>query len=111
MPSGAISGPKKQKSPLSKKPFFQFQANGEGALNCIRVMWPNLSERRKVQALRALTRWMFRTTGFRAPRRTAWEERKHGIREYVPPTMRTAHEAVAWTFGLAAEDYHPAIES
>ena len=29
----------------------------------------------------------------------------------VPPTMRTAHEAVAWTFGLAAEDYHPAIES
>lgn len=36
------------------------------------------------------------------------------FREYmlrVPPTMRTAHEAVAWTFGLEAEDYQPAIES
>jgi hypothetical protein len=29
----------------------------------------------------------------------------------VPPTIRTAHEAVAWTFGLDAETYHPAIES
>ena len=29
----------------------------------------------------------------------------------VPPGMRTAHEAVAWTFGLDAEEYHPAIES
>lgn len=29
----------------------------------------------------------------------------------VPPTVRTAHEAVAWTFGLEAEDYRPTIES
>ena len=29
----------------------------------------------------------------------------------VPPTMRTAHEAVAWTFGLTAETYHPALET
>jgi hypothetical protein len=86
MPSGAISGPKRQTSPLSRKPFFQFQANGEGAMNCIRILWPNLSRRRQTQALRALTRWMFRTVGTRHPRRTAWEERKHGIREYAPET-------------------------
>lgn len=29
----------------------------------------------------------------------------------VPPDMTKAHEAVAWTFGLAAEDYHPALET
>ena len=29
----------------------------------------------------------------------------------VPPHMTRAHEAVAWTFGLADEAYHPAIES
>ncbi|HEX3049815.1 MAG TPA: hypothetical protein VHP83_04105 [Aggregatilineaceae bacterium] len=29
----------------------------------------------------------------------------------VPPTMTTAHEAVAWTFGLTAETYHPGWES
>jgi hypothetical protein len=29
----------------------------------------------------------------------------------VPPDMRTAHEAVAWTFGLGPEDYRPARES
>lgn len=29
----------------------------------------------------------------------------------VPPYFRTAHEAVAWTFGLEAKAYHPTIES
>lgn len=29
----------------------------------------------------------------------------------VPPTMRTAHEAVAWTFGLTPEQYRPSFES
>lgn len=29
----------------------------------------------------------------------------------VPPTMRTAHEAVAWTFGVTPEQYSPQIES
>ena len=29
----------------------------------------------------------------------------------VPPDLRTAHEAIAWTFGLRGEDYHPAIET
>jgi len=29
----------------------------------------------------------------------------------VPPTMRTAREAVAWTFGLGAVDYRPAVET
>jgi len=29
----------------------------------------------------------------------------------VPPDMTTAHEAVAWTFGLTAETYHPALET
>ena len=29
----------------------------------------------------------------------------------VPPGISTAHEAVAWTFGLKAEDYHPALET
>lgn len=29
----------------------------------------------------------------------------------VPPTMRTAREAVAWTFGLQDGDYEPDVES
>jgi hypothetical protein len=29
----------------------------------------------------------------------------------VPPGMRTAKEAVAWTFGMAADDYHPAVQT
>ena len=29
----------------------------------------------------------------------------------VPPTMRTAREAVAWTFGLDGGEYRPAAES
>jgi len=29
----------------------------------------------------------------------------------VPPNMTTAHEAVAWTFSLTGEEYHPALET
>lgn len=29
----------------------------------------------------------------------------------VPPSIRTAHEAVAWTFGLEGEAYRPAVET
>jgi hypothetical protein len=29
----------------------------------------------------------------------------------VPPTIQTAAEAVAWSFGLSAEEYHPAQET
>ncbi|MCO8272264.1 hypothetical protein M1L60_16850 [Actinoplanes sp. TRM 88003] len=29
----------------------------------------------------------------------------------VPPTVRTAREGVAWTFGLEATDYHPKIQT
>jgi hypothetical protein len=29
----------------------------------------------------------------------------------VPPEIRTAHEAVAWTFGLGAAEYLPVRES
>ena len=29
----------------------------------------------------------------------------------VPPTIQTAAEAVAWSFGLSVEDYHPAQET
>jgi hypothetical protein len=29
----------------------------------------------------------------------------------VPPTAGTAKEAVAWTFGMAADDYHPAVQT
>ena len=29
----------------------------------------------------------------------------------VPPTMQTAREAVAWTFGMTADDWRPAAES
>jgi hypothetical protein len=29
----------------------------------------------------------------------------------VPPTIKTAHEAVAWSFGVEAKDYKPQIES
>lgn len=29
----------------------------------------------------------------------------------VPPTVETAHAAVAWTFGMQAKDYHPEVET
>jgi hypothetical protein len=29
----------------------------------------------------------------------------------VPPAMRIAKEAVAWTFGMAADDYRPAVQT
>jgi hypothetical protein len=29
----------------------------------------------------------------------------------VPPNIQTAAEAVAWSFGLSAETYHPAQET
>jgi hypothetical protein len=29
----------------------------------------------------------------------------------VPPTVKTAREAVAWTFGLGAVEYRPAMET
>jgi hypothetical protein len=29
----------------------------------------------------------------------------------VPPTVKTAHEAVAWTFGETPETYNPVMES
>ena len=29
----------------------------------------------------------------------------------VPPTIETAHAAVAWTFGMDAKDYQPDVES
>lgn len=29
----------------------------------------------------------------------------------VPPTMQTAHEAVAWTFEMRPKDYHPKLET
>jgi hypothetical protein len=29
----------------------------------------------------------------------------------VPPTMASAHDAVAWTFDVAPETYHPAAQS
>lgn len=29
----------------------------------------------------------------------------------VPPTIQTAAEAVAWTFHLSVEEYHPAQET
>ena len=36
-------------------------------------------------------------------------ERQYFLR--VPPTIQTAAEAVAWTFQIAVEDYHPAQET
>ena len=29
----------------------------------------------------------------------------------VPPDMKTAAEAVAWTFGMRSDDYHPSVET
>jgi hypothetical protein len=29
----------------------------------------------------------------------------------VPPTVRSAHEAVAWTFGMSTSEYRPVVES
>ena len=37
------------------------------------------------------------------------ERRKFFLR--VPPTMRTAHEAVAWTFRQTPQTYMPAMET
>ena len=28
----------------------------------------------------------------------------------VPPTMKTARKAVAWTFGMSADEYKPEVE-
>ena len=36
-------------------------------------------------------------------------ERQYFLR--VPPTIQTAAEAVAWSFGLSVEDYHPADQT
>jgi hypothetical protein len=41
--------------------------------------------------------------------RDASSERMYYLR--VPPTIETAEEAVAWTFGLNTDEYHPAQES
>lgn len=45
-----------------------------------------------------------------APKQTAIGCRI-GIREYVPPSVQTAHEAVAWTFGREATAYAPAVQT
>lgn len=45
------------------------------------------------------------------PSPTAISLRLHGIREYVPPTMTRAREAVAWTFGKEESDYAPELQS
>ena len=29
----------------------------------------------------------------------------------VPPDTKTAHEAVAWTFGLSESEYEPVVET
>jgi hypothetical protein len=29
----------------------------------------------------------------------------------VPPTMKTAREAIAWTFGMTADEYQPSVET
>jgi len=29
----------------------------------------------------------------------------------VPPHLSTAHEAVAWTFGMSASEYRPELET
>jgi len=42
-----------------------------------------------------------------APKSSRWKE--YMIR--VPPHVRKAHEAVAWTFNLGANEYHPALET
>ena len=36
---------------------------------------------------------------------------RHRYFLWVPPTVMTAHEAVAWTFGLTAEQYAPRSQS
>lgn len=36
---------------------------------------------------------------------------RHEEHAAIPLPVCTAHEAVAWTFGLEAETYHPALES
>lgn len=54
-----------------------------------------------------------RRTGIILPSRikkTAFELRS-GMREYVSPTIKTAHEGVAWSFGRTTKDYAPQIET
>src|SRR5690606_32986411 len=43
----------------------------------------------------------------RQPATTRWKE--YVIR--VPPSVMSAREAVAWTFGLSEEDYTPYVET
>jgi hypothetical protein len=46
--------------------------------------------------------------------KNATAEPDGSFKEYwlrVPPDMRTAREAVAWTFGFATEDYAPLMET
>lgn len=42
---------------------------------------------------------------------TAFDFRLHGIREYVPPKMERARQAVAWSFGKEENEYAPCIET
>jgi hypothetical protein len=57
----------------------------------------------------AQMREAFRRAGDQQTRRDASTERRYFLR--VPPTIRTAAEAVAWTFGLSGQDYYPALET
>jgi hypothetical protein len=46
--------------------------------------------------------------------RNSTPEPDGSVKDYfirVPPTMRTAREAVAWTFGQKPDEYQPAIET
>lgn len=47
---------------------------------------------------------LMRALGHESPR---WKD--YFLR--VPPEMKTAHEAVAWTFGVSADEYHPDFQS
>ena len=49
--------------------------------------------------------------GWRATCRCAMRRASAMYYLRVPPTIETAEEAVAWTFGLNTDEYHPAQES
>jgi hypothetical protein len=65
----------------------------------------------------ALYRWPWREggTSFCVVRVTnATPEPDGSVRTFwlrVPSEIRTAHAAVAWTFGLRPEEYHPELET
>jgi hypothetical protein len=56
-------------------------------------------------------RWTAHSPCRSAQRHAGTERQPSPLFLCVPPTVRTAHEAVAWTFRLGPKEYRPDVES